>query len=61
MPTPTSVRLGALQKKLTSISRRTGLKQPDMVKLALEEFFARHRKDDEIKEAVIRYRIEGSK
>lgn len=61
METPHSLRLGNQGSKLQKASSRTGLKQPDLVKLALQELFKTYPKDSELMKAVIEFRMRESK
>jgi hypothetical protein len=61
METPLSVRLGEQGDKLHNASNRTGLKKPDVIKLAIEELFRRYPKDKELAEAVFKFRLNEQK
>jgi hypothetical protein len=61
METPLSVRLGDQGENLHKVASRTGLKKPDVIKLAIEELFCRYPKDKDLAAAVIQFRITESK
>ncbi len=58
MKTPISFRPGKQGTKLVRIARRTGLKHPDLLKLALAELFKNYPDDRTLAQAVFNYRTE---
>jgi hypothetical protein len=58
METPVSLRLGKQGSKVQKASKRTGLKQPDVIKLAIAELFKRYPNDKSLAEAVISFRAQ---
>jgi hypothetical protein len=61
METPTSVRLGKLGGKVQKACGRTGLKQPDVIKLAVSELLKRYPDDKALALAVMNFRISEAK
>ena len=57
METPLSIRLGKHGAKLAKFSSKTGLKKPDLIKLAVIELFKKYPTDDALRRAVIEWRV----
>ena len=54
---PISFRAGKTGIKLKKVASRTGLKQPDILKLALVELFKAYPDDRSLAQAVFNYRL----
>lgn len=58
MELPISFRPGKNGSRLNRFARRTGLKRPDIIELAIRELFKAHPTDKDLAAAVIKFRAE---